>query len=73
MSEEACQDLLKSCLFFAARLESIMEKNGEATERRGSIVKRGETLNEEGGVSCENPVGCSAICDSPIEIVEYIW
>ena len=40
MSEEACQDLLKSCLFFAAGLESIMEKNGEATERRGSIVKR---------------------------------
>ena len=26
MSEEACQDLLKSCIFFAAGLESIMEK-----------------------------------------------
>ena len=73
MSEEVCQDLLKSCIFFAASLECIMEKNGEVTERRGSIVKRGETLNEGCEVFCENPVGCSSICDTPIETVEYIW
>ena len=47
------------------------KKNGEATERRGFIVKCGEVLHE--GEACENPVGWSSICNSPIETDEYIW
>ena len=39
------------------------------SNRKGSIVKRGEMLWK----ACENLVECSSMCDSPIETVEYIW
>ena len=32
---------------------AVMEKNGEATEGRGSIVKRGEALHEQGLVKIQ--------------------
>ena len=51
MCEEACQDLLKSCIAFGGSLGGCNEKkrkNGEGTEGRGSIVKREETLHEVG-------------------------
>ena len=70
MCEEACQDLLKYCVSFGGGLEFFDEKNGEATERRGFIVKCGETPFE--GWACENPVELS-MCDGPIETYEYIW
>ena len=44
--EEASQNLLKFCLSFGGGLDSSNEKNGEATERRGFIVKCGEMLFE---------------------------
>ena len=33
MTEEACQDLLKSCISFGGILEGCNEKNGKATEK----------------------------------------
>ena len=46
MCEEACQDLLKSCVLFKGIWSVVMKKNGEAIEGRGSIVKCGETMFE---------------------------
>ena len=43
MTEEACQDLLKSCISFGGILEGCNEKKWESN-RKGSIVKRGEML-----------------------------
>ena len=58
------------CIFVDG-LVFFNEKNGgEATEGRGSTVKYGETLFEEG--ACENLVKLS-ICDNPTETFEYIW
>ena len=68
MCEEACQDLLKYYVSFGGGLEFFDEKNGEATEGRGSIVKCGENPFEEW--ACENPVELS-ICDGPIETYNY--
>ena len=48
MCNEACQGLSKSCVLFEGALENPNEKNGEATEGRGSIVKYGETLFDGG-------------------------
>ena len=48
MCKEACQGVSKSCVLFEGGLEDSNEKNGEATEGRGSIVKCGETLFDWG-------------------------
>ena len=46
--EEACQDLLKYCVSFGWGLEFFHEKNREATEGRGFIMKCEETAFEGG-------------------------
>ena len=43
---EVCQGLLKSCISCGGGLEGCNDKNGEATEGWGSIVKHGEMLHE---------------------------
>ena len=60
--EEASWNLLKSCLSFVDHLEDSNEKNVEATERRGSIVKCGKCCFRG---ACENPVRLS-MCDGPM-------
>ena len=51
---------MKCCVSFGGGLEFFNEKNGEATEGRGFIVKCEETLFEGvGGGTCENPIGRS--------------
>ena len=47
---------------------TVMKKNIKATDRRVSIEIRGEMLHD--GEFCENPVGWSSMCESPIETVE---
>ena len=74
MCEEAFQDLLKYYVSFGWHFEFFNDKNGEATEEIGTIMKCGETpFERERGArgGCENPMELS-MCDGPIEIVEYI-
>ena len=61
---------MKNYVSFEGGLEFFNEKNGKATEGRGSIVKCGETPFGRG--ACENLMQLS-ICDGPIETFEYIW
>ena len=44
---------------------TVMKKNIKATDGRGSIVIRGEMQHDE--EFCENPLGWSSMCESPIE------
>ena len=53
-------------------MEGSHEKNEEATEGRGSMVKCGETPFNRGQGACEYPVGLS-MYDGPMETVEYSW
>ena len=47
---------------------TVMKKNIKATDGRVSIVICGEMLHD--GEFCENPVGWSSMCESPIETAE---
>ena len=62
------ETFLKSCVSFEWGLDDCNEKNIKATDGRVSIEIRGEMLHD--GEFCENPVGWSSMCESPIETAE---
>ena len=70
--KEALQNLLRCYLLFAGSLESLIQKKGDATERKDSIVKSRKIFFFGGGVAFENPVGYF-MYEIRMETVEYIW